>query len=92
MEKYSDKIDIFTHISPPKYDDLLYKHAKNTVHKAGNARTPALVDLEERFRIMDKSGSPRQVLTIVHGLIAQMDDFLSQDDKLFSRFNLPLVV
>jgi RNA polymerase sigma-70 factor, ECF subfamily len=33
-----------------------------------------------------------QVLTIVHGLIAQMDDFLSQDDKLFSRFNLPLVI
>ena len=33
-----------------------------------------------------------QVLTIVHGLVAQMDDFLSQDEKLFARFNLPLIV
>ena len=45
---------------------------------------------------LDENGVYRpvtlQVLTIAHGLVAQMDDFLSQDDKLFSRFNLPLMV
>jgi len=45
---------------------------------------------------LDENGDYRpvtlQVLTIVDNLVAQMDDFLYQDDKLFSRFNLPLMV
>jgi RNA polymerase sigma-70 factor, ECF subfamily len=32
------------------------------------------------------------VLTIAQGQIAQIDDFLALDDRLFSRFGLPLVV
>jgi len=33
-----------------------------------------------------------QVLTIIHGQIAQIDDFLAFDDRLFLRFGLPLVI
>jgi hypothetical protein len=32
-----------------------------------------------------------QVLTIAQGQIAQIDDFLAFDDRLFFRFGLPMV-
>jgi hypothetical protein len=31
------------------------------------------------------------VLTLMHGQIARIDDFLAFDDQLFIRFGLPLV-
>jgi len=65
QSSYAEKIDIFTHISPAKYDQALYKKAKHTVHKELNATAPALVDLEARFQIMDKFEGLKQVLTIV---------------------------
>ncbi|MFC1892387.1 amidohydrolase family protein [Thermodesulfobacteriota bacterium] len=57
-------IDVFTHISPKKYDEALYKKASYTFHKEHNAGFPALVDLDARFRIMDKFEGLKQVLTI----------------------------
>jgi RNA polymerase sigma-70 factor (ECF subfamily) len=45
---------------------------------------------------LDENGVYRpvtlQVLTIAQGQIAQMDDFMDQSNKLFSRFKLPLMV
>ena len=65
QNSYSEKIDVFTHISTLKYEEALYKKARETVHKEINARYPALVDLDERFRMMDKFAGLKQVITIV---------------------------
>ncbi len=62
---YLEIIDVFNHISPPKYDKALWKKARYTIHKEINAGVPALVDLEARFQIMDKFEGLRQVLSIV---------------------------
>ncbi len=52
------KIDIFTHIFPMKYWGIIKKHCPQNM-----AIHPALADLEQRFRIMDKLGEYKQVLT-----------------------------
>jgi predicted TIM-barrel fold metal-dependent hydrolase len=52
------KIDIFTHIFPPRYWDVIKKHCPQ-----GMEINPALIDLEQRFRIMDRFEEYRQVLT-----------------------------
>jgi predicted TIM-barrel fold metal-dependent hydrolase len=61
----TEKIDIFSHISPPKYDKALWQKAKFTVIKEINASVPALVDLDKRFHSMDQFEGLKQVLTIV---------------------------
>ncbi len=52
------KIDIYTHISSLKHWDIIEKHVPRTMKQ-----TTALWDMEERFRIMDKYGDYKQVLT-----------------------------
>jgi len=64
-ESVPEIIDIFTHIAPEKYNEALWHKAAPTVNKEINATVPALVDLGERFKIMDSFGGYRQVLTIV---------------------------
>ncbi len=52
------KIDMFTHILPPRYRDAIMKHASQNV-----VQVTALWDMEQRFRIMDKFDDYVQVLT-----------------------------
>ena len=59
----SEKIDIFCHILPQKYKDALYRKAKPCYYLDAGG-TPALFDLDVRFRVMDKYEGLRQVLTI----------------------------
>jgi predicted TIM-barrel fold metal-dependent hydrolase len=64
QDSFPEIIDIFTHISPKKYNEALYKKACDTFHKEHNAGFPALVDLDARFRIMDKFEGLKIVLTL----------------------------
>lgn len=61
---YSEKIDAFSHISPLKYNEALYKKARHTVHKEIGESVSALADLDERFRMLDRLEGLKQVLTI----------------------------
>ena len=61
----SEMIDIFTHISPVKYDEKLWMKARHTIHKEINSAVPALVNLDKRFEIMDRYERYKQILTIV---------------------------
>lgn len=56
------KIDIYPHIMPKKYKTELYKEMGTVFRQAEG--TPTIVDLEKRFRIMDKHDDLVQVLTI----------------------------
>lgn len=67
----SSKIDIFCHILPAKYRQALYKKAQRGLYleadddlESHHNSTPALFDLDLRFRIMDQYEGVRQVLTI----------------------------
>jgi len=59
-----EKIDIFTHILPPKYNEALDKKAKHTFYQELNRPVPALSDLDARFRIMDRYEGVKDVLTV----------------------------
>jgi predicted TIM-barrel fold metal-dependent hydrolase len=56
------KIDIYTHIVPPKYKEAVGKITPHLWAQVG--KTPTLHDLEHRFRVMDKHGDVKQVLTM----------------------------
>src|SRR3972149_3035503 len=61
------KIDIFTHIIPPKYKEALYKKADGRF-RAGRwdqviDGTPALSDLDNRLRVIEQHEGLSQVLT-----------------------------
>jgi predicted TIM-barrel fold metal-dependent hydrolase len=59
------KIDIAAHIIPAKYKEALYKAARRSFYIQDVIETiPTLVDLEYRFRIMDKFDGLMQVLTL----------------------------
>lgn len=59
------KIDIYPHILPAKYKEALEKRANKSFYlRDVNDATPGLWDLDLRFRIMDKYGDMRQVLTL----------------------------
>ena len=53
------KIDMYTHILTPKYREAVLKRFPSGIM----GETPALFDLERRFRITDKYGEYVQVLT-----------------------------
>jgi len=62
------KIDAFAHILPPKYKEALYKRSD---HRFRDGKwdavidgTPALFDLDNRLRIMEKYEGLTQVLTV----------------------------
>ncbi len=63
-QKRAEMIDIFTHILPPKYKDELDKRARHSFLHEQNSHTPALWDIEARFRIMDKHEGLKHVLTV----------------------------
>ncbi|MDP2917798.1 MAG: amidohydrolase family protein [Dehalococcoidia bacterium] len=59
------KIDIFTHILPPKYKEALFKAAPPQMDIISNiSSTPTVYDLDHRFRVMDQFEGLKQVLTI----------------------------
>ena len=57
------KIDVFTHILPAKYLDVLAEKTGNRAGEALNARR-RLSDLDIRFRIMDLNEGYTQILNI----------------------------
>ena len=60
------KIDIYNHIMPKAYVDIMMKVAPNHADLGKRIRgIPMLVDLDERFRVMDLFGDDyRQILSI----------------------------
>lgn len=59
-----EKIDMFPHILPRKYNDTLLKKSKPNYNLIANRLRPALVDLDLRFKTFDKFEGLRQVLTL----------------------------
>lgn len=57
------KIDIFSHLLSLKYKELLFKKAKSYFYLEADRSSPALFDLDARFRVMDNLASLQQVLT-----------------------------
>ena len=59
------KLDIFTHIFPQKYYDRMLKVAPNgkDMHKRVR-EIPSIVDLDARFRIMDRFDDYAQVICL----------------------------
>ena len=73
---YSLKIDAYSHISPPKYSNVLKKEHPGFYNQIlGNA--PPLFDMEERFRIMDIYPGIIQVLTV--GPVPPLEDFADSE-------------
>ena len=62
------KIDIFTHIIPPKYKEALLKRTDPRFYGENWDKvidgTPALSDLDNRFRVLEKYEGLSQVLTL----------------------------
>jgi predicted TIM-barrel fold metal-dependent hydrolase len=63
-----DKIDIYTHIIPPRYKQALYQKADSRFFSENWDKvingTPGLTDLDNRLRILEKYEGLSQVLTI----------------------------
>ena len=62
------KIDVFAHIIPPKYKEALYQKADQNFY-AGKWNqvidgTPALSDLDNRLRVIERYEGLAQVLTV----------------------------
>jgi predicted TIM-barrel fold metal-dependent hydrolase len=72
------KIDIFTHIVPPRYKIALGKVAPHLSDHVG--RVPTLHDMDHRFRIMDNYKDVRQVLTMAMTATLIFDDSKSGMD------------
>lgn len=63
--KYTgEMIDMFPHILPDKYNKALLKKAKPNAYTEANSSRPALVNLDERLKFMDKVEGLREVLTL----------------------------
>ena len=59
------KIDIYAHIIPPKFKDLIFGGGKGSFAlKEHLSNYPTLFDLDHRFRIMDKYPDVIQVITV----------------------------
>lgn len=54
------KIDIFSHLMPRRYKEALCKQAGRSFQMLD---IPSLSDVEKRFRVMDKYGDYRQIIT-----------------------------
>ena len=66
------KIDGYSHISPPRYTEILRKEFPGFYGQI-LAITPPMYDMEARFRVMDAFGPLAQVLTI--GPVPPLEDF-----------------
>jgi predicted TIM-barrel fold metal-dependent hydrolase len=69
------KIDIFTHIYPPPFYDLLMKVNPNFKDVGKRSRgVPMLYDLDERFRVLDRFDDYQQVLSLPTSPLEVMAD------------------
>ena len=72
------KIDIYTHIIPPKYKEALYQRADSRFYSENWDRvingTPGLTDLDNRLRILEKYEGLSQVLTIASPALEEAAD------------------
>jgi uncharacterized protein len=59
-----EKIDLFCHILPQKYNTALLKKSRPSYNLEINSNRPALTDLDLRFKTMDKFDGLKQVLTL----------------------------
>jgi uncharacterized protein len=59
-----EKIDLFCHILPPKYNEAFVKKARKGFNYEANALRPELANLELRLKTLDKFGGLKQVLTL----------------------------
>ncbi len=66
------KIDIFAHIMPPKYTAALHKLKRKGVYLV--EAIPTNVNLEDRFRVMDKYDDYLQVLTLTGAPVETIGD------------------
>ena len=69
------KIDAFPHILPPKYKEALFKAAPSGFYLQDVIESlPTLVDLDHRFRIMDKFDGLMQILTLAAPPVEEIAD------------------
>ena len=63
--KYSgEKIDLFCHILPPKYNEAFVNKARKGYNYEANALRPQLANLDLRLKTFDKFEGLKQVLTL----------------------------
>ncbi len=78
------KIDAFTHIITPRYKEALYKKADRRFFSGRWDQvidaTPALSDLDNRFRVMDQYEGLTQILTVASPAI---DDVASPENAAY---------
>ena len=66
-------LDIYTHLFPPKYLDRLSRSGTGLGGLAARMKgTPQVVDVEPRFREMDKYDAYAQVLALPHPVIEEV--------------------
>lgn len=70
-------IDIFTHILLPKFKEALDKKGKYSFYQELNRIAPALVDLDARFKMMDKYEGIKQVVSIASPPVEMVFDTAS---------------
>ena len=76
---YSLKIDAYSHISPPRYTEVLRKDYPDFYNNMLGPAVP-LYDLEHRFRIMDTYEGLKQVLTI--GPVPSLESFADPQESV----------
>jgi predicted TIM-barrel fold metal-dependent hydrolase len=67
------KLDVFNHIFPKRFYERMLEvdPAATDMHKRVRA-IPSIVDLDERFRIMDRFGDYRQIICLPHPPIEEL--------------------
>jgi len=58
------KIDVFSHILPPKFYSKFHEAIDSEIHKQLHEIIPSLYDMDARFRVIDRFGDYSQVLTL----------------------------
>jgi predicted TIM-barrel fold metal-dependent hydrolase len=79
------KIDIFSHIIPPKFKKALDEAAPGHTQQAANNTIPTLFDMDKRFRLMEKFGVV-QVLTLSRPPLEEV--FVSNPKKGFELIKM----
>jgi uncharacterized protein len=69
------KIDVYTHITPISYKELLFKSTKPGFYMQNVIESlPTMFDLEQRFRLMDKFPGLMQVLSLSGPPVEEIGD------------------
>jgi len=72
------KIDVFTHIMPPKYLSMYRKKAP-AIERQIEVVTPPVVDLDIRLRLMNRYPDVLQILTVAN---VPVEKFLKPKDAV----------